>query len=134
MKKDKNGLAVKRLKSSVVCTNCGGSCDNSQLPSQVSSEDEETNTILEQIIDEIDNEEDHDETDDTIADDEEKTSAFDIPISSEDDENTTPGSSTRIKRIKEIELNFEIASQMWIRLTGSNMIRKTTIYLMVMWK
>lgn len=86
------------LKCSVVCTNCGGSCDNSQFPSQDSSEDEETDTILEQINDEIENEEDRDETDDPIADDAEETSVFDIPISGEDDENTTPGPSTRMKR------------------------------------
>lgn len=88
------------LKCSVVCTNCGGSCDNSQSPSQDSSDDEETDTILEQIIDEIENEEDGDETDDPIVDDAEETSVFDIPISVEDDENTTPGPSTRIKRRK----------------------------------
>ncbi|KAG5872123.1 hypothetical protein JTB14_013443 [Gonioctena quinquepunctata] len=87
-------------KCSVVCTNCGGSCDNSQFPSQDDIEEEETDTILEQINDEIENEEDHDETDDPIVDDAEETSVFDISIGIEDDENPTPGPSTRMKRRK----------------------------------
>ncbi|KAG5899372.1 hypothetical protein JTB14_036861 [Gonioctena quinquepunctata] len=61
---------------------------------------EETDTILEQINDEIENEEDHDETDDPIVDDAEETSVFDISIGIEDDENPTPGPSTRMKRRK----------------------------------
>ncbi|KAG5888755.1 hypothetical protein JTB14_021501 [Gonioctena quinquepunctata] len=61
-------------------------------------EEEETDTILEQINDEIENEEDHDETDDPIVDDAEETSVFDISIGIEDDENPTPGPSTRMKR------------------------------------
>ncbi|KAG5883845.1 hypothetical protein JTB14_000675 [Gonioctena quinquepunctata] len=63
-------------------------------------EEEETDTILEQINDEIENEEDHDETDDPIVDDAEETSVFDISIGIEDDENPTPGPSTRMKRRK----------------------------------
>ncbi|KAG5896520.1 hypothetical protein JTB14_020493 [Gonioctena quinquepunctata] len=63
-------------------------------------EEEETDTILEQMNDEIKNEEDHDETDDPIVDDAEETSFFDISIGIEDDENPTPGPSTRMKRRK----------------------------------
>ncbi|KAG5890229.1 hypothetical protein JTB14_028770 [Gonioctena quinquepunctata] len=63
-------------------------------------EEEETDTILEQINDEIENEEDHDGTDDPIVDDAEETSVFDISIGIEDDENPTPGPSTRMKRRK----------------------------------
>ncbi|KAG5888631.1 hypothetical protein JTB14_022647 [Gonioctena quinquepunctata] len=100
IKKVKNWIGKAGLKCSVVCTNCGGSCDNSQFPSQDDIEEEETDTILEQINDEIENEEDHDETDDPIVDDAEETSVFDISIGIEDDENPTPGPSTRMKRRK----------------------------------
>ncbi|KAG5869947.1 hypothetical protein JTB14_026234 [Gonioctena quinquepunctata] len=63
-------------------------------------EEEETDTMLEQINDAIENEEDHDETDDPIVDDAKETSVFDISIGIEDDENQTPGPSTRMKRRK----------------------------------
>ncbi|GBP57161.1 hypothetical protein EVAR_37840_1 [Eumeta japonica] len=76
---------------------CGGSWNNSQFTLQYSSDGEETVTIPKQINHEIENGEDHDETDDHIADDAEETSVFEIPISTEDDVNKTPGPSTRMK-------------------------------------
>ncbi|KAF5285954.1 hypothetical protein FQR65_LT13025 [Abscondita terminalis] len=75
---------TRTIKCSVVCTNCGGFCINSQFPPQNSSKEEEMDTILDQINYEINNEEDQDETDDPIVDDTEKTSVFDISISTED--------------------------------------------------
>ncbi|GBP59015.1 hypothetical protein EVAR_15016_1 [Eumeta japonica] len=83
-KKDKNGLIP-------VTTFEPSAPENS-------SEEEKTDTNLEQINHEIENDEDRDETDDPIADDAEETFVFDIIISTEDDENTTSGPSTRMKR------------------------------------
>ncbi|GBO14437.1 hypothetical protein AVEN_212516-1, partial [Araneus ventricosus] len=57
------------LKCSVVCTNCSGTCDNSQVPSHDSDEEEETETVFEQTYDLIENEEDRDESDNPIVDD-----------------------------------------------------------------
>ncbi|KAG5875261.1 hypothetical protein JTB14_033469 [Gonioctena quinquepunctata] len=79
---------------------CQFSLDELMTKIEDDIEEEETDTILEQINDEIENEEDHDETDDPIVDDTEETSVFDISIGIEDDENPTPGPSTRMKRRK----------------------------------
>lgn len=86
------------LKCSVICTNCSGTCDNSQVPSQDSDEEEETETVLEQTYDEIEDEEDCNETDNPIADDVEEISICDVSIGTEDDELATPGPSRTAKR------------------------------------
>ncbi|GBP51471.1 hypothetical protein EVAR_44446_1 [Eumeta japonica] len=62
-----------------------------------------------------------DETDDPIADDAEETSVFDIPTSTEDNENTTLF-SVNYNEATEIERNFEIVSQMW--LNGDTTVKK----------
>ncbi|GBL66152.1 hypothetical protein AVEN_141576-1 [Araneus ventricosus] len=86
------------LKCSVICTNCSGTCDNSQVPSHDSDEEEETEIVFEQTYDGIENEEDRDESDHPIADDAEEISVCDFSIDTEDDELATPGSSRTAKR------------------------------------
>ncbi|GBM41424.1 hypothetical protein AVEN_129620-1 [Araneus ventricosus] len=75
-----------------------GTCDNSQVPSHDSDEEEETETVFEQMYDGIENEEDRDESDNPIADDAEEISVCDVSIDTEDDELATPGPSRTAKR------------------------------------
>ncbi|KAF2882552.1 hypothetical protein ILUMI_23630 [Ignelater luminosus] len=77
-----------------------GICDNSQVPSQDSDEEEETETVFVQTYDEIENEEDCYETDNPIADDVEEISVCDVLVGTKDDELATPGSSRTAKRRK----------------------------------
>ncbi|GBM04498.1 hypothetical protein AVEN_197902-1 [Araneus ventricosus] len=72
-----------------------GTCDNSQVPSYDSDEEEETEAVFEQTYDGIKNEEDRDEYDNPIA---EEISVCDVSIDTEDDELATPGPSTTAKR------------------------------------
>ncbi|GBM38763.1 hypothetical protein AVEN_210502-1 [Araneus ventricosus] len=82
------------LKCSVICKNCSGTCDNSQVPSHDGDEEEETETVFEQTYDGIGNEEDRDENDNPIADD----AVCDVSIDTEDDELATPGPPRTAKR------------------------------------
>ncbi|GBM77632.1 hypothetical protein AVEN_34458-1 [Araneus ventricosus] len=86
------------LKCSVICTNCSGTCVNSQVPSHDSNEEEETETVFEQTYDGIENEEDRDESDNPISDDAEEISVCDFSIDTEDDELATPFPSRTAKR------------------------------------
>ncbi|GBM02149.1 hypothetical protein AVEN_1094-1 [Araneus ventricosus] len=86
------------LKCSVICTNCSGTCGNSQVPSHDSDEEEETETVFEQTYNGIENEEDPDESDNPIADDAEEISVCDVSIDTEDEEPATPGPSRTAKR------------------------------------
>ncbi|GBM87937.1 hypothetical protein AVEN_81779-1 [Araneus ventricosus] len=75
-----------------------GTCDNSQVPSHDSDEEEETETVFEQTHDGIENEEDRDESDNPFADDAEEILVCDVSIDTEDDEVATPGPSRTAKR------------------------------------
>ncbi|GBM77030.1 hypothetical protein AVEN_67134-1 [Araneus ventricosus] len=86
------------LKCFFICTNCSGTCDNLQVPSHDSVEEEETKTVFEQTHDGIENEEDRDESDNPIADDAEEISVCDVSIDTEDNELATPGPSRIAKR------------------------------------
>ena len=81
------------LKCSVICTNCNGTCDDSQVPLQDSDEEEETESILEQTYDGIEEQEDINEADDPITDDVAEISICDISLNAEDDELAKPGPS-----------------------------------------
>ncbi|KAG5872269.1 hypothetical protein JTB14_015445 [Gonioctena quinquepunctata] len=94
-----NFLQIRRGYS-VICTNCNGTCENSQVPSQDSDEEEVTETVLEQTYDEIEEEEDHNEADNPIADDVEEISICNVSTGTEDDELATPGQSRIAKRRK----------------------------------
>ncbi|GBL90244.1 hypothetical protein AVEN_130356-1 [Araneus ventricosus] len=87
-----------RLKCSVICTNCSGACDTSQVPSHDNDEEEETETVFEQTYDGIENEENPDESDNPIAVDAEEISVCDVSIDTEDDELETPGPSKTAKQ------------------------------------
>ncbi|GBN61624.1 hypothetical protein AVEN_147688-1, partial [Araneus ventricosus] len=86
------------LKYSVICTICSGTCDNSQVPSHDSVEEEETESVFEQTYDGIENEEDRDESDNPIVDDAEEISVCDLSIDTDDDELATLGPSRTAKR------------------------------------
>lgn len=73
------------LKCSFICTNCNGTCDNLQVPSQDSDEEEEAETALEIMYHEIDEERDDNGSDNPIPDDLVEISISDVSIGTEDD-------------------------------------------------